>query len=178
MNFKLDEAIEILERVPQSLALLLSGLSVGWLQSNEGKGTWNAEEVIDHLIEADKTNWIPRLQFILEEGESKPFPPFDRFAHLDVSSNVTQDQKLLEFQKIRQGNITKLRQLVASELDLEQTGNHPAFGTVRVRELIATWAVHDLTHTAQIVRVIAERYRSDVGPWIEFLGILKRPELA
>ncbi|GAA3326286.1 hypothetical protein GCM10020331_061560 [Ectobacillus funiculus] len=54
------------------------------------------------------------------------------------------------------------------------TGVHPAFGVVKVRELISTWVVHDLTHIAQIVRVMAERYRTDVGPWKEYLGILKK----
>ncbi len=57
---------------------------------------------------------------------------------------------------------------------LELTGSYPAFGVVKLRELLATWVVHDLTHIAQIVRVMAERYRSDVGPWKEYLGILKK----
>ncbi len=56
MNFNLDEAIRILERTPRSLEGLLAGLSNGWLVTNEGEGTWNVFEVIDHLIESDRTN--------------------------------------------------------------------------------------------------------------------------
>src|SRR5574341_2513052 len=107
MNFNLKEAIEVLERTPQTLTYFLTGLSNRWLKSDEGEGTWNIVEVIDHLIEAEKTNWIPRLEFILNEGESKPFPPFDRFSHLNNNQERTVDQKLLEFKTIRSENIKK-----------------------------------------------------------------------
>lgn len=174
MNFNLKEAIEVLERTPLSLEVLLSGLSEGWQRCNEGEGTWNASEVIDHLIEGEKTNWVPRAEFILQEGASKPFPPFDRYSHLKESSNTTLEQKLLEFKTIRASNIAKLKNLVDPEQHLELTGVHPAFGEVKLRELVSTWVVHDLTHMAQIVRVMAKRYGSDVGPWIEYLGILRK----
>lgn len=174
MNLKMQEAIEVLERTPQSLEYFLSGLSEGWLLCNEGEGTWSATEVIDHLIEAEKTNWIPRLEFILQEGESKPFPHFDRFSHLNEGSEKTIDQKLHEFKTIRAENIKILMDLVQPDLHFELTGIHPALGKVKVRELISTWVAHDLTHISQIVRVMAERYKTDVGPWKEFLRIIKK----
>ncbi|TBL70445.1 DinB family protein [Paenibacillus thalictri] len=173
MNFNAKEAIEILERTPQTLEYFLSGLSAGWLECNEGEGTWNASEVIEHLIEGENTNWIPRVQFLLQEGESKPFPPFDRDAHLKEQSGRSPEQALLEFKRIRMENIAKLKDLIQSGPDLELTGLHPAFGSVKLRELLSTWVVHDLTHITQIVRVMAERYRTDVGPWKAYLGILK-----
>lgn len=174
MNFNLEEAIEVLERAPRSLEQLLSGLSEGWLQVREGDGTWNAAEVIDHLLEAERTNWIPRISFLLREGAGKPFPPFDRFAHLRSGAAGGLESKLQEFRDIRSHNIDLLRALVPPDTDFEQTGRHPYFGEVRLSELIAAWAVHDFTHIAQIVRVMAGRYRSDVGPWEQYLGILKR----
>ncbi|USG68102.1 DinB family protein [Brevibacillus ruminantium] len=174
MNFQLAEAVEVLERTPQSLESLLSGLSEGWLHCNEGEGTWTVTEVIDHLIESEKTNWIPRLEMILQDGERTPFPPFDRFSHLKEPSETSIEQKLLSFQTLRSENISKLKELVQPELHLELTGTHPAFGVVKLSELLATWVVHDLTHMAQIVRVMAVRYRTDVGPWKEYLGILNK----
>ncbi|MFI8712179.1 DinB family protein [Brevibacillus brevis] len=174
MNFNLDDAIEVLARTPQALESLLTGLSDGWLLHTEGDDTWNATDVIEHLIEAEKTNWLPRLEIILQEGESKPFPPFDRYAHLQDNSVRPFEQKLLDFKTLRAQNIAKLRTLVEPEKHLELTGLHPAFGVVKVRELLSTWVVHDLTHTAQIVRVMAKRYTADVGPWSEYLGILNK----
>ncbi|MCM3018028.1 DinB family protein [Priestia megaterium] len=174
MNFNLKEAIEILENTPQTLEKLLSGLSAGWLQCNEGEGTWNTSEVIEHLIEAEKNNWIPRLEFILQKGKEGAFPPFDRYAHLNKESANSIKERLLEFKKVRIQNLHQLKLLVKHEKHLEVRGEHPEFGEVKVRELLSTWVAHDLTHIAQIVRVMAERYREDVGPWEEYLGILKK----
>lgn len=173
MNFELEEAIEVLERTPRTLAAMLSGLSAGWLQCNEGEGTWNPVEVVDHLIEGERTNWLPRLIFLLQEGEGKPFPPFDRFAHLGQSEQPL-DRKLEQFHAARTENLAKLRKLGLSDTDLERTGKHPSFGVVKARELLSTWVVHDMTHITQIARVMAERYRSDVGPWTAFLGVLRK----
>ncbi|AST92514.1 MULTISPECIES: DinB family protein [Sutcliffiella] len=174
MNFALKEAVEILERTPKSLEAFLTGLSSNWLQCNEGDATWNVTEVILHLIEAEKHNWITRLEFILQEGESNPFPAFDRYSHLSINKSSSITELVEHFKEIRAKNIEKLLQLIESEDHLERTGYHPAFGVVKVRELISTWVVHDLTHIAQIVRVLANRYSNDVGPWIEYLSILKR----
>jgi len=174
MNFQLEEAIEMLERTPQTLENFLSGLSDVWLESNEGEGTWNVYEVIGHLIEIEKTGWIPRLEFILQGGEGKTLPAFDRFSHLKDESLRFIDQKLQEFKALRAASIPRLRELIQSDSQLEMTSVHPALGEVKARELISTWTVHDLTHLSQIVRVLAHRYREDVGPWIEFLGVLNR----
>src|SRR5581483_9842184 len=106
MNFNLQEAIEVLVRTPQTLEYFLSGLSHEWLQCNEGERTWNISEVVEHLIEAEKNNWIPRLEMILQDGEGKPFPPFDRYSHQTEESEKSMEQKLLEFKLIRMKNIT------------------------------------------------------------------------
>ncbi|MBU9710216.1 DinB family protein [Evansella tamaricis] len=189
MNFKLEEAIEVLERTPQALEFFLSGLSVEWLLCNEGAETWNASEVIDHLIECEKVNWMPRLEVFfrdvhkdggadsrdraeVEGRKDKEFPPFDRFAHLNHSTEGSIEIRLLEFKTLRTQNLIKLKELVNPVFDLELTAVHPVLGEVKLRELLSTWVVHDLTHISQIVRVMAERYREDVGPWIENLSVL------
>ncbi|UYO02547.1 DinB family protein [Paenibacillus sp. PSB04] len=142
-------------------------------ECNEGEGTWNTLEVVEHLVEAEKHNWIPRIESILAEGENHPFPVFDRYSHLKDTSERTVEEALSEFRAIRMANISKLRAVVNPH-DLEKTGLHPEFGVVKLRELLSAWVVHDFTHMAQMVRVMAERYRADVGPWSAYLGILKR----
>lgn len=173
MNFRFDEAIQLLARTPASLEAFLSGLPEGWIHCNEGEGTWNAEEVIAHLIEAELSNWIPRIETLLQQGESQTFPPFDRFAHLDTTADTTIERKLAAFKEIRVTNLEKLKELVDPEEDLDLRGMHPEFGSVTLRELLSTWVVHDLTHISQITRVMAERYRQDVGPWEQYLSVLK-----
>lgn len=172
MNFSMKEAVEVLERTPKVLEVFFTGLSDAWLACNEGEGTWNASEVLDHLIEGEKSNWIPRLKMILSESEDEPFPEFDRYAHLNKTTDAPLVDRLNEFKERRADNIVMLQELIQHESQLESTGIHPAFGSVKARELISTWVVHDLTHLSQIVRVMAGRYREDVGPWISFLSVL------
>ena len=43
-----------------------------------------------------------------------------------------------------------------------------------LRELLATWAVHDLDHVSQIYAGLAGSYDAEVGPWKAYLGILLR----
>ncbi|MDN5388996.1 DinB family protein [Bacillus sp. LB7] len=172
MNFQLEEAIEILERTPQTLSQLLTGLSSPWISCNEGADTWNAFDVVGHLIEGEKNNWLPRIKMIVTKGATEPFPPFDRFSQLNQNDGKTMEQLLNEFAEIRRANLEALRQIIDPETDFEQTGMHPEFGIVKLREQISTWVAHDLTHILQIARVLAKRYQDDVGPWKAYLRIL------
>jgi hypothetical protein len=172
MNFKINEAIELLDRTPETLSHFLTGLSPDWLTCNEGDETWNALEVLAHLIEGEKVNWVPRMNMILLKGESYTFPPFDRFAHLNKGEE-NMEQLLLEFKRCREESLATLKNKLPALTHYEQTANHPEFGPVRLRELLSTWAVHDLTHISQITRIMAKRYKEDVGPWKNYLGILK-----
>jgi DinB superfamily len=172
MNFKINEAIELLERTPETLSRLLTGLSPGWLTCNEGGNTWNVLEVVAHLIEGEKVNWIPRINMILTKGENYTFPPFDRFAYLS-NNEIDIEQLLLEFKQCREESLALLKNELDAINDYEQSALHPEFGPVRLRELLSTWAVHDLTHISQITRIMAKRYKEDVGPWQSYLSILK-----
>ncbi|MCY8351178.1 DinB family protein [Bacillus haynesii] len=172
MNFKLEEAIEILERTPQTLSQLLTGLSSEWINRNEGENTWSAFDVVGHLIEGEKNNWLPRIKLIVTKGATEPFPPFDRFSQLNQNDGKTMEQLLNEFADIRRANLKTLQQIIDPETDFEQTGMHPEFGIVKLREQISTWVAHDLTHISQIARVLAKRYQDDVGPWRAYLRIL------
>ena len=76
----LAEAIVILERTPGALRALLSGLPEVWTTADEGPDTFSALDVVGHLIDGERDDWIPRARTILEQGPAKPFEPFDRFA--------------------------------------------------------------------------------------------------
>ncbi|MFC0238355.1 DinB family protein [Fictibacillus phosphorivorans] len=171
MNFKQSEALEILERTPAVLTHLLSGLSHEWLSSNEGHNSWNSLEVVAHLIQCEKSNWIPRINSILSSHENEPLPPFDRFSHLGKETGM--EELLREFSQSRQQSLYQLGALKISSLDLDKTGLHPEFGSITLQQLLSTWAVHDLTHINQITRILAKRYDLDVGPWKTYLSIIK-----
>ncbi|WLD93957.1 DinB family protein [Alkalihalobacillus sp. AL-G] len=172
MQFKLDEAIEILSRTPFTLNSMVGGLSEQWISSNEAEGTWSAFDVVGHLIDGEINNWIVRIEIILKEGTEKDFPPFDRFEHVERNKKKSLDQLLEEFNSLREENLKRLRTLIVNESDYTLKGIHPEFGEVTLHQLLSTWVVHDLTHIAQISRVMAHRYKEDVGPWKAYLRIL------
>jgi len=172
MRFDQKEAINILERTPVILKTLLAGLSEGWVMSNEGSDTFSPYDVVGHLIHGEKTDWVPRAKIILEFGTSKPFEPWDRFAQYEESGGKTLDQLLSDFTIVRNENIAWFRSISLSEDDLEKKGIHPVLGEVTLRHLLATWVVHDLTHIAQITRVMAKQYKEEMGPWPVFFRIL------
>ena len=172
MQFSLNKSYQILERTPTILKSLLSDLDEKWIMNNEGPETFSPYDVIGHLINGEKTDWIARTKRILEFGLSKPFEPYDRFAQNEESKGKTLTKLLDEFESIRKENLICLKSLNISETDLDKKGMHPKLGEVTLRNLLATWVVHDLTHIAQITRVMAKQYKEEMGPWPEFFRIL------
>jgi uncharacterized damage-inducible protein DinB len=174
MNFSLEKSLEILERTPDTVSIMLNNLSDEWTTKNEGDGTWSVYDIVGHLIHGEKTDWIPRTEIILSSKPVKTFEPFDRFAQFQESQGKSLGKLLEEFKQLRKKNINTLRSKNISPQHLEQKGIHPAFGEVTLSQLLATWVAHDLNHIAQIARVMAKQYRQDVGPWIQYLGILNK----
>ena len=175
MVFELERSIEVLERTPAALRSLLGGLSEFWTHRNYGEATFSPFDVVGHLIHAERTNWMVRARHILERGEAAPFPPFDRYAMYEASRGLSMAALLEQFGVLRAANLADLRALRLTEAQLDLRGTHPEFGAVTLRQLLATWVVHDLGHTHQVAKAMAFQYRDAVGPWVRFLTILPRP---
>ena len=174
MELQLAQAIDILRRTPSVLNALLLHLPGGWSKLNEGPESWSPFDVLGHLIHGEETDWIPRARIILVDGESRPFAPFDRFAQLEKSAGETLDELLATFARMRGQSLEQLEQWKLTDEELEKKGVHPEFGEVTLRQLLATWVVHDLSHLAQISRVMCKQYGEAVGPWKAYLPILSR----
>ena len=173
MDHNLDYTIGLLARTPATLDALLRDLPDTWVLSNEGERSWNAFEVVGHLIHGEKTDWMPRARLIVEFGESRTFEPFDRLAQERDSAGKSLGELLDEFARVRAVNLDDLRAMKLTDNDLRKRGVHPVFGSVTLSQLLATWAAHDLTHLHQISRVMAHQYRDAVGPWTKFLGVMQ-----
>jgi hypothetical protein len=172
MKYSLEKSYQILDRTPSVLRALLSNLDDDWIMNNEGPETFSPYDVVGHLIHGEKTDWTARTKMILEFGNTKAFVPWDRFAQYQESKGKSLDQLLEEFETIRKENMAWFKSLHLSESDLDKKGLHPKLGEVTLRNLLATWLVHDLTHIAQITRVMAKQYKEEMGPWPEFFRIL------
>ena len=162
----------MLERTPATLRVLLGGLQSEWTTATEGPDTWSAYDVVGHLIHGERTDWIPRARIILEQGANRRFEPFDRFAQLRESTGKSLDELLDEFERLRAESLATLRGWRLTDAQLSLEGEHPTFGAVTLRQLLSTWTAHDLSHLAQIARVMTKQYRDAVGPWRAFLPIM------
>jgi hypothetical protein len=174
MSFDLPETLDLLERTPVVVDALLRGTSASWHAVDEGPDTWSALDVVGHLVHGEETDWIPRARIILEHGDARPFEPFDRFAQLTRFAGWPLPKLLDRFAELRRANLEIVRGWNLTAAQLALPGRHPALGPVTLQQLLATWAVHDLNHIAQISRVLAKRSTQEVGAWRAYLSILNR----
>ena len=169
----LQESLSVLERTPATLDSLLRNLPDAWTAATEGPGTWSPYVTVGHLIHGEKADWMPRLAIILEHGPSRPFDTFDREAQFAESNEKSLPALLDEFAALRRANLARLCMIDLQPPQLELIGTHPALGPVSIRQLLATWTAHDLGHILQVTRVMAKRYQREVGPWAEYLSVMK-----
>lgn len=169
----LQNTIALLTRTPVALDALLRDLPEIWIDGNEGEKTWSPFQVVGHLIGGERTDWIPRVRMILQQGESQAFVPFDRWGMEREIQGKSLGQLLDEFARARAENLDELRGLNLRQEDLAKRGRHPELGVVTLSQLLATWVGHDLTHLHQISRTMAHQYRETVGPWTAYLGVMK-----
>jgi len=174
MEFDLEQGIAILERTPRVLRATLSGLPSAWTDATEGPETWSPYVIVGHLIHGERADWIPRAELILAQGANRRFTPYDRFAQFRESEGKALAELLEEFARLREDNVATLAGWRLTDAQLALEGEHPVFGAVTLRQLLATWVAHDLGHVAQAARVMAKQYREAVGPWRAYLPVLDR----
>lgn len=166
---------DLLARTPGVLQALLVGLPEGWTDTPDTPDGWRPRDVVGHLITGEQTDWMTRTRRILEHGTALAFESFERFAMQERDKDVPLDSLVEQFATLRTANLAALAELV-TDADLDKRGLHPSLGEVSLRELLTTWAVHDLDHIGQIHAGMAGSHDAEVGPWKVYLGILLRRE--
>lgn len=164
----------MLARTPAALRELLAGLPDSWITADEGPDTFTPFDNVAHLIHGERTDWIPRARIILAQGPDRRFAPFDMRGHVNEHRGKSMARLTDEFAALRGENLDTLRGWALTDRELALEGEHPEFGLVTLQQLLATWVAHDLGHIAQTVRVMAKRYRTDVGPWRAYLPVFDR----
>ena len=137
---------------------------------------WSAHQVACHLAYVEETDWMVRARMIQEVGPSQPFPPVDHGDQTDRYAGMGTDAVVERFGMLRERNLAALDAMDLGAAELTLVGLHPTLGPVTLRQLLATWVVHDHNHVAQLQGALSARYVDEVGPWRSFLGILDRVE--
>lgn len=171
-QFDLREAVQVLEQTPASVRELLRNLPPRWLTFQEDPSAWSPLTVLIHFIHNERANWISRARVILSDDDLRQFPPFRQLPENAKEEGRSIGELLKEFARLRDENLAELREFDLEASDFDRQALHPVLGTVTLRQLIATWVVHDLNHIHQITKTLAKRYRDEVGPWRQNLAIL------
>jgi hypothetical protein len=128
--------------------------------------------VIAHLINGERTDWIPRAQLILAGDPTATFVPFQREGFFAEARTRPLAELLDIFATLRASNLLTLDAWALGPRELALGAQHPELGAVTLRQLLASWVVHDLGHVVQVSRTMARQYRAAVGPWTAYMGVL------
>jgi DinB family protein len=113
-------------------------------------GEWCANEVVGHLIEAERRGFAGRIRVILA-SDRPDLEPWDQPAVAAARRDCDRlgTEVVAEFRALR----TESLDLVAGlrPADLDRAGIHPAVGELRVRDLLAEWVYHDRNHVRQLL---------------------------
>ncbi len=129
---------------------------------------WCANEVVGHMVEAEKRGFAGRIREI-QEGR-KQTAAWDQVAVAKERNDCARlGQSLwMEFMGVRNGSIKLVRSLGPG--DLGKGIAHPKVGELRVRDLLQEWIHHDRNHTRQLLAIAQERVWPHMGNAQKFKG--------
>ena len=163
---------ESLAQGPRIIEGLVAAAPIESLTWRDKADSWNIVEVLCHVADGEITDWMPRVERILDGGGR--FMPFDREGGLIRYRGWTAESLVGEFGQLRRANLDKLTTLNLSPAHLKLRGEHPEFGPVTLEQLLACWATHDMAHVAQISRLLTRAFGRHVGPWTKYFSLLQR----
>ena len=149
MDFKLPDAIAVLERTPQTLRAMLAGLSPAWTDATEGGDSWSAYTIVGHLNHGERTDWIARAEIILAQGPDRRFTPYDRFAQFHESQGKSLAQLLDEFTALRTANVATLVLVIVG--GLLYTLGAVIYGMKRPNPVPGVFGFHEIFHSLTVV---------------------------
>ena len=112
-------------------------------------GIWCPNEVVGHLIEADKRGFAWRIRSMIAEEN----PALHTWVPTAVEAARHDDGRdsselAAEFGALRDESLALVRSLGPAAL--ARPGRHPQVGDVTVRDILHEWVHHDRDHLAQL----------------------------
>ena len=115
-------------------------------------GEWCPNEVVGHLIEAEKRGFAGRVRSMLAEENPALqtwVPPAVAAARHDDAR--ASSELAAEFGALRDESLALVRSLGPAAL--ARSGRHPQVGEVTVRDIIHEWVHHDRKHLVQLTEL-------------------------
>lgn len=163
MNTLVEHVYAVLSTTPERWKRLVSSLPAELLARIPAEGEWSAFNCLQHLLEAERYLYPVRVRNFLAGQNFADFDP--NRPHADLTA-LTAEQLVAAFASDRQESLALLQQL--TDDDLERSVQHPRLGTVKLAQMLHTWAAHDLMHTVQAERALMQPFMLGCGPWRPF----------
>ena len=143
------ELTAALAATPPAIAALAEGLGVDALRWRPRAGEWCLTEVLAHLLDLERTLFLPRLQRIVAE-ERPAFETFDLEAWARARDHRLRDFAA-DLEAVRQARAQTIRFLEALPRGAaERRGLSGHYGPVTLAQYATHAADHDVEHLAQM----------------------------
>jgi hypothetical protein len=132
-------------------------------------GEWCVNEVVGHLIEAERRGFNGRIKRCLDEDNPR-IEPWDQIAVAKERNDCERMTQSLwmEFMGLRADSVKLVESLRPADLD--RSCVHGKVGVLRVRDLMHEWVHHDRNHTRQLLANVQARVWPHMGNSQKFAG--------
>jgi DinB family protein len=113
-------------------------------------GEWCVNEVVGHIIEAERRGFAGRIRTLLDQ-DSPRFAAWDQKAVAAARGDCGRSpgEVLGEYLALRESSVRLVAGLSADQLD--RSGEHERVGRLSVRDLMHEWIHHDRNHLRQLL---------------------------
>lgn len=123
-------------------------------------GEWSARQCLQHLLDTEQMLFPVRLRAFVT---GQDFPGFDPATQGGDYTGKTAEELAEAFASHRSSNLKLLEQFTPQ--DLSNTARHSELGQVTLEQFLNEWVAHDLNHTLQAERALAQPFIAGSGPW-------------
>jgi hypothetical protein len=145
-----EQVAALLESAAAAIRAEVEALSKPVHVWHPAEGEWSINEIIGHLIEAERRGFAGRIKILLASKD----PQLEGWDQNEVARGRRDDMKpaaklVVELERMRAESVKLVGGLAAA--DLKRGGQHPKVGWLRVEDLLQEWVHHDRNHIKQIL---------------------------
>jgi len=129
---------------------------------------WCANQVVGHVIEAEKRGFAGRIREILAGKEKTSAWDQEAVARERNDCGRMGQSLWMEFMGLRHDSLNLVQSLKPN--DLGKGIEHPKAGRLTIRDLLHEWIHHDRNHTRQLLQIAQERVWPHMGNSQKFRG--------
>jgi DinB superfamily len=143
------EIVASLHKTPAVLRTLLHPLPSEMFTWHPTPGKWCINEVVGHLIEADRHDFMGRVRLILDHEEPRlTVSDQAEVARMRHDCGHDLNELLGELSQQRSSSLSFIAMF--GDKELQRGGMHPTIGHLDIGNLLHEWVYHDMNHIRHI----------------------------